>query len=88
VLLGIPQPKLSKVLRGRFHGFSERKLTDSLTLLGRDIDIVVRMTPKGRGQGAVSVSFAQMTAPLLGLRRRDRDGTVCRGPRDRGYRVG
>lgn len=57
-LLGIPQPKLSKMLRGQFRGFSERKLMDCLTLLGRDIDIVVRATPKRRGQGAVSVSFA------------------------------
>ena len=58
VLLEIPQPKLSKMLRGQFRGFSERKLMDCLTLLGRDIDIVVRATPKGKGQGAVSVSFA------------------------------
>lgn len=57
-LLGIPQPKLSKMLRGQFRGFSERKLMDCLTLLGRDIDIVVRETPKRKGQGAVSVSFA------------------------------
>jgi len=57
-LLGIPQPKLSKMLRGQFRGFSERKLMDCLTLLGRDIDIVVRTTPKRKGQGAVSVSFA------------------------------
>ena len=57
-LLGIPQPKLSKMLRGQFRGFSERKLMDCLTLLGRDIDIVVRSTPKRKGQGAVSVSFA------------------------------
>ena len=57
-LLGVPQPKLSKMLRGQFRGFSERKLMDCLTLLGRDIDIVVRATPKRRGQGAVSVSFA------------------------------
>jgi predicted XRE-type DNA-binding protein len=56
--LGIPQPKLSKMLRGQFRGFSERKLMDCLTLLGRDIDIVVRATPKRKGQGAVSVSFA------------------------------
>ncbi len=56
-LLGIPQPKLSKMLRGQFRGFSERKLMDCLTLLGRDIDIVVRTTPKRKGQGAVSVSF-------------------------------
>jgi predicted XRE-type DNA-binding protein len=57
-LLGIPQPKLSKMLRGQFRGFSERKLMDYLTMLGRDIDIVVRSTPKRKGQGAVSVSFA------------------------------
>jgi predicted XRE-type DNA-binding protein len=58
VLLGIPQPKLSKMLRGQFRGFSERKLMDCLTYLGLDIDIVVRATPKRKGQGAVSVSFA------------------------------
>jgi predicted XRE-type DNA-binding protein len=58
VLLGIPQPKLSKMLRGQFRGFSERKLMDCLTLLGRDIDIVVRATSKRKGHGAVSVSFA------------------------------
>jgi predicted XRE-type DNA-binding protein len=57
-LLGIPQPKLSKMLRGQFRGISERKLMDCLTLLGRDIDIVVRSTPKRKGQGAVSVSFS------------------------------
>ena len=57
-MLGIPQPKLSKMLRGQFRGFSERKLMDCLTLLGRDIDIVIRATPKRKGQGAVSVSFA------------------------------
>jgi predicted XRE-type DNA-binding protein len=57
-LLGIPQPKLSKMLRGQFRGVSERKLMDCLTLLGRDIDIVVRETSKRKRQGAVSVSFA------------------------------
>ena len=41
-LLGIPQPKLSKMLRGQFRGFSERKLMDCLTLLGRDVEIIVR----------------------------------------------
>jgi len=57
-LLGIPQPKLSKMLRGQFRGFSERKLMDFLTLLGRDVEIVVRVAAKRKGQGAVSVSFA------------------------------
>jgi len=31
-VLGIPQPQLSKLLRGQFRGFSERKLMDCLTL--------------------------------------------------------
>jgi predicted XRE-type DNA-binding protein len=43
------KPKLSKMLRGQFRGFSERKLMDCLTLLGRDIEIVVRATPKRKG---------------------------------------
>jgi predicted XRE-type DNA-binding protein len=59
-LLGIPQPKLSKMLRGQFRGFSERKLMDCLTLLGRDIDIVVRATSKrkraGRGIGFICIA--------------------------------
>jgi predicted XRE-type DNA-binding protein len=57
-LLGVPQPKLSKMLRGQFRGVSERKMMDCLTILGRDIDIVDRTAPKGKRQGAVSVSFA------------------------------
>jgi len=57
-LLGIPQPKLSKMLRGQFRGFSEHKLMDCLTLLGRDVEIMVRTVAKRKGPGAVSVSFA------------------------------
>src|SRR5438445_1341385 len=56
-LLGVPQPKLSKLLRGQFRGVSERKLMDCLTRLGQDITIVVRTTPEAK-RGAVSVSFA------------------------------
>ena len=58
VLLGMPQPKLSKLLRGQFRGFSERKLMDCLTCLGRDVQIVVRDQRRKRGHGAVSVVFA------------------------------
>jgi len=34
-LLGIPQPKLSELLRGQFRGFSGRKLIGCLTRLGQ-----------------------------------------------------
>lgn len=57
-VLGIPQPKLSRMLRGQFRGFSERKLMDCLTLLGQDVQIVVRQRPDERSTGAVSVTFA------------------------------
>jgi predicted XRE-type DNA-binding protein len=57
-VLGIPQPKLSKMLRGQFRGFSERRLMDCLTQLGQDVQIVVRQRPDERSTGAVSVTFA------------------------------
>jgi predicted XRE-type DNA-binding protein len=57
-LLGMPQPKLSNLLRGRFRGFSERRLMDCLTKLGRDVQIVVKATPRSRKDGRVSIVFA------------------------------
>lgn len=39
--LGVPQSKLSKMLRGQFRGVSETKMLDCLTRLGRDVQIVV-----------------------------------------------
>ena len=56
-ILGVPQPKLSRFLRGQFGGFSERKLMDCLTRLGRDIQIVVSDSGRRRGSGSVSVVF-------------------------------
>lgn len=57
-ILGITQPKLSRILRGQFRGISERKLMDCLARLGRDVEIVVKAAPKKRAQGTVSVVFA------------------------------
>jgi predicted XRE-type DNA-binding protein len=57
-IFGISQPKLSRILRGQFHGISERKLMDCLVKLGRDVEIVVRAAPKKRALGSVSVVFA------------------------------
>ena len=54
-LLGLTQPKLSNLLRGHFHGFSERRLIDCLTRLGRDVQIVVKQKPRSRATGRLSV---------------------------------
>jgi predicted XRE-type DNA-binding protein len=48
-LLGIDQPKVSALLRGRLSGFSTERLIRFLTTLGRDVKIVVRTRPRRRG---------------------------------------
>lgn len=40
--MGIPQPKVSGMMRGDFSNLSERKLMDCLNRLGYDIEIRVR----------------------------------------------
>jgi len=58
LVLGMPQPKLSNMMRGRFRGISEAKMLECLTRLGRDVQIVVKASSKVRKIGRVSVSFA------------------------------
>jgi predicted XRE-type DNA-binding protein len=57
-LLGIPQPKVSALLRGQFRGISEAKMLECLNRLGRDIDIVVRKPSRTRADGRTNVVFA------------------------------
>jgi predicted XRE-type DNA-binding protein len=57
-LLGIDQPKISRLLRGQLSGFSAERLMHFLTLLGRDVEIVVKRTPRSRRQGHVRVVAA------------------------------
>jgi predicted XRE-type DNA-binding protein len=40
-VLGLSQPKLSKMLRGQFRGVSEMKMMDCLLRLGHPVKIVV-----------------------------------------------
>lgn len=40
-VLGLTQPKLSRMLRGQFRGISEIKMMDCLVRLGRGVKIVV-----------------------------------------------
>lgn len=48
-LTGIPQPKLSKILRGRFEGISETYITEGLRKLGHDVEIRVKARHDGVG---------------------------------------
>lgn len=46
MVMGLTQPRLSKMLRGQFRGISEAKLMDCLIRLGCGIKIIV--TPKSK----------------------------------------
>ncbi|MBI4908730.1 MAG: XRE family transcriptional regulator [Acidobacteria bacterium] len=57
-ILGLTQPKVSAILKGRFRGISEHRLLECLTRLGRDVHIVVKPTPKNRPHGRLKLSVA------------------------------
>jgi predicted XRE-type DNA-binding protein len=54
-ILEIDQPKISRLLRGHLSGFSTERLMHFLTLLGRDVEIVVKRVPRSRRQGHLRV---------------------------------
>jgi predicted XRE-type DNA-binding protein len=54
-VLRIDQPKVSRLLRGQLSGFSAERLMHFLTLLGRDVEIVVKAPPRSRRQGRLRV---------------------------------
>jgi predicted XRE-type DNA-binding protein len=57
-VLGLPQPKVSGLLKGNFRGISDRRLMDCLTRLKYDVQVVVKAAPRRRETGKLSVVFA------------------------------
>lgn len=54
-LLGIDQPKVSKLIRGQLREFSTDRLFRFLNALNQDVEIVIRQKPRTRQQATVSV---------------------------------
>lgn len=54
-IMGLDQPKVSALMKGRLANFSSDRLMRFLTALGKDVDIVVRDAPKSRDKGRVRV---------------------------------
>ncbi|CAD5940639.1 helix-turn-helix domain-containing protein [Planktothrix agardhii] len=54
-LLGIDQPKVSALIRGKLSGFSIERLLRFLNLLGYDIEIVVKKKQKLPNQTGINV---------------------------------
>jgi predicted XRE-type DNA-binding protein len=58
-LLGIDQPKISRLVRGQLTGFSIDRLFRFVTLLGSDIEItVVEPARKNRRSGRMTIALA------------------------------
>ena len=57
-LMGLDQPKVSALVRGRLSGFSTDRLLRCLTALGQDVEIVVRDKPCNQPQAHISVIVA------------------------------
>jgi len=55
-LLGIDQPKVSALIRGRLTGFSLERLMRFLLLFGQDIKITVQASPSTRPRARVLVA--------------------------------
>lgn len=53
-LLGLSQPDVSRLLRGNFRDYSVERLLRLLTVLGRDVEIVIR-EPGSKRQGRLSI---------------------------------
>ena len=57
-ILGIDQPKVSALMRGKLSGFSMERLFHFLNALGRDVQIVVKAKPRSRQQAHLRVAAA------------------------------
>ena len=57
-VLGIDQPKVSALVRGRLSGFSTERLLRFLNDLGRDVQIVIKAKPRSRQRATISVIAA------------------------------
>jgi predicted XRE-type DNA-binding protein len=55
-LLGVDQPKVSALIRGRLTGFSIERLMRFLLHLGQDIRITVEAAPRNRANARVLVA--------------------------------
>ena len=57
-LMGLDQPKVSNLVRGRLSGFSTDRLLRCLMSLGQDVEIVVRDKPLDHPKAHISVVAA------------------------------
>jgi len=57
-MFGIPQPHISELKHYKLNRFSSERLLHFVTLLDRDVEIIIRPKAEGRASGVVSVLVA------------------------------
>ena len=62
-ILGIDQPKVSNMLRGRFRGFSVNRLMEFLNALDQDVEIIVRPKAADQEHGRTTVRLVAEEEP-------------------------
>src|SRR5262249_44164830 len=56
-ILGIDQPRVSALTKGRIELFSVEKLMHFLNILDQDIQIVIKPKPRNRKKAGLAISF-------------------------------
>jgi predicted XRE-type DNA-binding protein len=54
-LMQVDQPKVSALVNGRLANFSSERLMRLLTALGQDVEIMVKIKPRSRARGRITV---------------------------------
>jgi predicted XRE-type DNA-binding protein len=65
-ILGVDQPRISSLLRGRLDLFSIEKLMQFLKALGQDIEIMIKPKPRNRKEANLFVSSCErISMPMV-----------------------
>jgi predicted XRE-type DNA-binding protein len=78
-LLGIDQPKVSALVRGRLSGFSMERLYRFLNALGKDVEIVVRSPASRKVEPGVHVATPDRRAAKRSATDRKSKRRLARG---------
>ena len=56
-IMGLDQPKVSAIVRGRLAGFSQDRLTRCVLALGNDVEITIRPGARDAAMGHLAVTL-------------------------------
>ena len=75
-ILGVDQPKVSALIRGRIVGFSIERLLRFLLLLGADVSITIQPRPRSRVRARAKAPNRGSSRPRIGVLTVNEAGTA------------